>query len=147
MTEPLPFAIASTQMFCWVLVTVGRPSTPICSVAFGIFMANAVLNRAPSGAVKVVPFGSDQAWVGSVLTTVMLPPACVGVRFSYLAVPPASRMLPSGSSMCPAQNRSHGVGISFSCIVTGFSSSVLNVPASKNAWLFPDPAMISTSPL
>jgi hypothetical protein len=49
--------------------------------------------------------------------------------------------------MCPAQNTSHGVWIIFSFMVTGSSSMVLNVPALNMAWLLPDPAMISTSPL
>ncbi len=103
-------------------------------------------NRIPRGPTKMVPFGSVQS-CGVLFTTVMLPPACVGCRFSYRAVPPAIRMFPSGSSICPAQNRSQGVWMTRMRMVLGLSSRVLKVPALKNAWLFPDPAMISTSPL
>ena len=146
-SEPRPFRTASTHTFCWLATRAGGwPAWPGILLAGGMDRGKADLKPAPSGAVKMVPRGRFHGCVVS-LTTVMLPPAWVGLRFSYRAVPPAMRMLPSGSSMCPAQNRSHGVWISRSFMVAGLSSRVLNVPALKNAWSFPDPAMISTSPL
>ena len=147
-TSPRPFRTASTQTFCWLGTIRGfPPGAPGRVAARGMRTAKADANAAPRGPTKMVPFGRSQGWVGSLLITVMLPPACVGCRFSYRAVPPATRMFPSGSSMCPAQNRSHGVWMSRIRMVRGLSSRVLNVPALKNAWLFPEPAMISTSPL
>ncbi|HEY7359571.1 MAG TPA: hypothetical protein VH642_02090 [Streptosporangiaceae bacterium] len=82
MSEPLPFLTASTQTFCWAATTWTWPAGPVCRFAAGMVRAKADANRTPSGPTKIVPLGRCHGWPGSSFTTVMLPPAWVGFRFS-----------------------------------------------------------------
>ena len=81
-SEPLPFLTASTQTFCLAAMIWALPFGPTCRLAAGMVRAKADANCTPPGPTKTVPLGRCHGWAGSSFTTVMLPPAWVGFRFS-----------------------------------------------------------------